>query len=188
VDYLERLPQTLHQYDTLRLDAVAFACTGSSYLLGAAEEARLLAAATATIGAPVETATGAIREALARAGARRIVLVSPYPAWLQAAAVAYWEAAGLAVLRTVSIATGDADTRGIYELGSADAAAALATLDMDGAEAVLLSGTGLPTLAVLRSHGSRRPLLLSSNLCLAWRLQAHLPDAALPATPQGLLA
>jgi maleate isomerase len=187
-EYLEGLPGTLAQYDTLRLDAVAFACTGSSYLLGAAKESEIVAAAQAMIGAPIETAARAILRALERLDAKRIVLVSPYPDWLREAGVAYWRDAGLEVLGTATVPIDRADTRGIYELQSADAAATLEGLDTDGADAVLLSGTGMPSLAVLRARRSRRPPLVSSNLCLAWRLHQFALGADSPTLPQDLLA
>jgi maleate isomerase len=189
VEYLEWLPETVAQFDTLRLRAIAFACTGSSYLLGAAREAELVGAATRVAGAPVETAALAILRARAHVGARRIFVVSPYPAWLRDAGVAYWRAAGLDVAGTADVPTqrvgGRPDTRGIYELQSANAAAALEGLDTRGADAVLLSGTGMPSLALLRARAGTPPRLLSSNLCLAWRLHGYVdgwqprPDAPL---------
>lgn len=188
VEYLERLPETLAHYDTLRLDAVAFACTGSSYLLGAAREREIVDSARQAAGVPVETAAGAILAALERIGARRIFIVSPYPDWLRDAGVGYWRAAGLEVVGTATVDIGRPDTRGIYELQSADAAAVLDGLDTHGADAVLLSGTGMPSLALLRARGTRQPALLSSNLCLAWRLLQHLPAGERPALPQDLLA
>lgn len=178
IEYLERLPETLAQFDTLRLRAVAFACTGSSYLLGAAREAELVRAAEAACGAPVETAALAILRALEQVGARRVFVVAPYPAWLRDAGVAYWRAAGLEVTGTADVPTqlagGRRDTRGIYELQGANAAAALEGLDPRGADAVLLSGTGMPSLALLRARAATPPTLLSSNLCLAWRLHRHV--------------
>jgi maleate isomerase len=188
VEYLERLPDTLAQYDTLRLDAIAFACTGSAYLLGAAREAEILRAARNMTGAPVETAAGAIRDALQRIGAQRIFIVSPYPDWLRDAGIAYWQAAGVEVAGVATVDTGRTDTRGIYELQSADAAGALDGLDTLGADAVLLSGTGMPSLALLQARRAQRPPLLSSNLCLAWRVLQHLPAGERPALPEDLLA
>jgi len=187
IEYLERLPETLAQYDTLRLDAVAFACTGSSYLLGTEREREVLESAGRTIGAPVATAAGAILTTLERIRARRIFIVSPYPDWLRDAGVAYWQAAGLQIAGTASVDIGRADTRGIYELQSADAAAVLDGLDTRGADAVLLSGTGMPSLALLKAGHAQHPTLLSSNLCLAWRLLQHLPKGERPALPQDLL-
>lgn len=182
VEYLEHVAATLAQYDTLRLDAVAFACTGSSYLVGREREAELLAAAARACGAPVESAASAIAAALRALGARRIAIVSPYPAWLRAAGVAYWRDCGFDVIRTLDVATGRADTRGIYELQSADAAAAIDRLDLDELDAVLLSGTGMPTLPLLRQRANALPPTLASNACLAWRLRAYVRgDARAPA-------
>ena len=187
IEYLERLPETLAQYDTLRLDAVAFACTGSSYLLGPRREAEILAAAEAAIGAPIETAAGAILKALAAIGARRILIVSPYPDWLRDAGVAFWQEAGLEVAGTATVPIGRADTRGIYELRGADAAGVLDGLDSRGADAVLVSGTGMPSLAPLRARRSQHPPVISSNLCLAWWLHQQVPGGG-PALPQEILA
>jgi maleate isomerase len=187
VEYLERLPETLVQYDTLRLDAIAFACTGSSYLLGARRETEILASAQAAIGTPIETAAGAILKALEALGAQRILIVSPYPDWLRDAGVAFWREAGLDVVATATVPIGRADTRGIYELQGADAAGVLEGLDTRGADAVLVSGTGMPSLELLRARRSERPPVISSNLCLAWRLHQHVPGGG-PALPQELLA
>jgi maleate isomerase len=173
VEYVERLEETLAQFDTLRLAAIAFACTGSSYLVGADRERELLDAAATACGAPVESAAGAIAAALRHLGARRVCVVSPYPAWLRDAGVAYWRAAGFEVTCAVDVPTGRADTRGIYELRSADARAVLASLDPRGADVVLLSGTGMPTLPLLRTAHAHLPPLLASNACLAWRLRAR---------------
>lgn len=187
IEYLERLPETLAQYDTLRLDAVAFACTGSSYLLGARREAEIVAAAQAAIGAPIETAASAILKALDALRARRILIVSPYPDWLRDAGIAFWRAAGLDVVGTATVQIGRADTRGIYELQGADADAVLENIDTRGADAVLVSGTGMPTLQLLCARRLQHPPLISSNLCLAWQLHQHVPGGG-PARPQELLA
>jgi len=187
VEYFEQLPQTLARFDMLQLDAVAFACTGSSYLLGACRERALVAEAEKLVRAPVETAADAIRRAFGAMNARRIFVVSPYPDWLREAGTRYWEESGLTVVGTATVPIGRADTRGIYELQGADAAAVLDGLDVRGADAVLLSGTGMPSLGVLRARHPRLPPLVSSNLCLAWRLNHHLRGARGPALPHDLL-
>jgi len=100
---------------------------------------------------------------------RRIAVVAPYPADLIAAADSYWAQAGIEVVRTVRIPTRTADTRGIYELGSEQVATALADLRCDDVDAVLVSGTGLPSLPAIRQYTRSVPVV-SSNLCLAARL------------------
>ena len=106
-------------------------------------------------------------------GVGKIAVVAPYPMPLIEAGSAYWASWGIHVTAIERVVTRSADTRTIYELGSADAEAALGRLDPKGAEAVLLSGTGLPTLPALRSADIGLPLF-TSNGCLAARLMARL--------------
>lgn len=167
-DYLLGLERTLQTLDTLRPRAFGFACTASAYLVAEAETRRTLSACADRFGYPVVTAAAAIEATLHDLGARRIALVSPYPAPLREHAIAYWQGRGFAVAPV--IAAGDlapeADTRGIYAMGSADARGALARIDPREVDAILLSGTGLPSLPLVADWAERTPLL-SSNLCLA---------------------
>jgi maleate isomerase len=167
--YLLDLETHLGAYDTLHPDVFGFACTGSSYLLGRAEEERLIDRAATRFGYPVETACRAIAWSLARMRARRIALVAPYSASLIDAATEYWMAAGIEVVGAHQIPTGTADTRGIYELSNAHVDAVLRAVPCDGLDAVLVSGTGLPSLPALRRRDLGVPVI-ASNLCLAARL------------------
>ncbi|MEO7773229.1 MAG: hypothetical protein ABIT36_08090, partial [Steroidobacteraceae bacterium] len=172
VEYLEHLPRTLRSYDTLELDAFAFACTGSSYLLGATAEAQLVAEATTSSGYPVETAARAILWALARQRARRIALLAPYPATLVDAGVRYWIAAGIEVVHVERIEIGGSDTRRIYSLSSDALVEPLRRVPRTAIDAVLISGTGLESLPAIAQASRSAPLqcpLLTSNLCLAAR-------------------
>ncbi len=165
-DYLEHMDRTLEQFDTLRPAVYGFACTGSSYLVEREHERAILDRLEARFGCPIVTATGAIHAELQRAGARRIALASPYPAPLAEAAAAYWRASGYDVAEIRGIDTGSADTRSIYTLGTADARPVATELAASGVDAVLLSGTGMPSLALLADPPPGAPLF-SSNLCLA---------------------
>lgn len=186
--YIRHLPQAIATFGSLRLAAFGLGCTGSSYRVSPTEEDALTAAAAASSGLPVVTAAQAIRRALAALGARRIALLSPYPANLAEAGYRYWEAAGLGLVGRRRVDPALIDSHGIYEMTSADALAALRGLDCRGADAVVLSGTGMPTLRALHAARSELPMpVVSSNLCLAWALwQAALPARA-PATPGEML-
>jgi len=167
--YLLDLETTLDRYDSLRPAAFGFGCTGSSYLVHNDEEERLIDRLQQRFGYPIITATAAIKAELAAIDAQRIALASPYPGTLSDAAAAYWRNAGFDVATVRRIETGITDTRGIYTLGSDDArpvAQDLLGLDVD---AVLLSGTGMPSLALL-AEASGSPPLRSSNYCLAAKL------------------
>src|SRR4029077_2223460 len=106
---------------------------------------------------------------------KRIALVSPYPAWLTEAGLAFWKSAGIDVVEVAVLAGDTADTRNVYDVGSADAVAAARKLARRDMDVLLLSGTGMPTLGAVgeltRLYG--KPVL-SSNLCLAWALGRYL--------------
>jgi maleate isomerase len=176
IDYFDRLDATLEQFDAAPLAAAGFACTGSSYLVGRADEEKRLAGASRTAGCPVLSAAQAILAALAELGAKRVALVSPYPDWLGAAASRYWRDAGIALTGVASLPQAPGDTRGIYRLTTAHVQALVAGLDVRGAEAVLLSGTGMPTLRTIASAAAGPPVI-SSNLCLAWLLEGSVGGA-----------
>jgi maleate isomerase len=187
VGYLENLGTTLRSYDVLRLDAVGFACSASSYLVGAEREAAIVAELDARLGAPVITGGMAIRAALAALRLRRIAIIAPYPQVVVDAGAAYFTAAGHEVVRKHRVVTRTVDTRSIYELSSADALAAARQLDLSGAEGLLITGTGMPSLAAVETLGPELGIpVLSTNLCLAWALCRAL-GIDTPAGPHPLI-
>lgn len=163
VEYMEQMPTALESYDTLPLSAFAFACTGSSYLLGAEREEEITGQMIQRHRIPIVTATQALRREFEGRGATRIAMLAPYPQNLCNAAVTYWEKLGFDIIASDRIETGD-DTRAIYEITDAQLEAALADFDDAGADLILLSGTGMPTVATLQKSSVA---MLSSNLCLA---------------------
>lgn len=94
VTYMERLGDWIGQFDDAPLGAVAFACTGSSYVVGAAREAAAVAAAEAACGCAVVTSGRAVLMALGVLGARRVAFVSPYGPGLTERSLEYWQAGG----------------------------------------------------------------------------------------------
>ncbi len=189
--YLDLYPQTLSSFGAMKLELALIALTGPSYRLGPDGDAAL-ARTLSEPGPPgspkVQTASGAIREALAHLGARRIALVSPYPQWLTDLAVAYWRAAGHEVAAVVK--TEGADTA--YALTTpqvqAAIAAALAQVRTD-IDAIVMSGTGMVTLpAILATRATATVPFLSSNLCSAWWLMREAdrvpPPAFIAAAPE----
>ena len=176
IDYLEHLAATLAQFDLAPVRVAGFACTGSGYLAGHRREDQHIAALTARAGCRVITATQAIRRCLELLGAHRIAVLSPYPAWLSSAAHAYWSDTGYTVTATAGLPAELLDTRSIYALTSARVQQLLQSLNRDGCDAVLLSGTGMPSLRSLASLPSSPPVL-SSNVCLAWAMLAAVAPA-----------
>lgn len=79
-----------------KVEAICWAGTSGSWL-GFAQDEALCAAITARTGIPATTATLALRDALRAAGVRRVALVTPYLAEVQAAIVANLEREGFQV-------------------------------------------------------------------------------------------
>lgn len=187
--YIRNLPAALATFGVLRLDAFGFGCTGSSYRAGPALEDELTRRTAEAAGLPVITAAQAIRATLAEFGAHRVALVAPYPVALAAAGIAYWQSAGITVTQSLRVDPALTDTHRIYELTSRDALGAVRQLDDDSADCIVVSGTGMPTLAALRACRTefKKPVI-SSNVCLAWcLLRAVAPDLA-PSSPAELLS
>jgi maleate isomerase len=114
--YFTDIAQTLNRFDTLAMQAVGLACTGSSYLLGHEAVEADLAELSAHREQPIVSAASAIERALAHLGARSIALICPYPQWLLDAADAHWQSRGFEVVDQVSLDPGQGDTRAYLRL------------------------------------------------------------------------
>ncbi len=174
IAYAENVATSLAQFDVLTISPLAFACTGSSYLIGPEREREI----GTSLGVPIIWATGAILMRLKAIGATRIAVISPYPEALHQAGLAYWRAAGLEVIHARRIEIGSADTRAIYSLANDAAAAEIALAKAVRPDAILLSGTGMPTLDHLAPGGT--PPVISSNYCLALALIEAVQQGELP--------
>jgi len=163
IEYMEQMPSAVASFDTLPIRAFAFACTASAYLLGEEREDEITNTMMQQHRIPIVTATQAIRRELEGRGATRIAMLAPYPQDICNAAVAYWQRLGFDIITYDRIDVG-ADTRSIYELTDRRVAEALAAFNDAGADLILLSGTGMPTVAALQTSATP---MLSSNLCLA---------------------
>lgn len=171
IDYLINLPSSLESYDSARLDVLGYACTGSSYLVGADEERRALDAASARFGYPVISSAQALRRALDHLGARRVALFAPYPPFLVEASKRYWEAVGLDVIDCASVSLDTSDTRDIYGITTPLVMSSFSRLSWQDADAIMFTGTGMPTLrALVEVSSTTGKPVVSSNLCLAWAM------------------
>lgn len=174
--YVDLYAPALDSFGILELQAAVVGMTGPSYRL-LPDGDRALAARLSRPGRPVQTASGAILDALQALGARRVCLFSPYPGWLTDEAAAYWTAAGCEVVQVVKIS----ETFRAYELTTAEVADALRGVQRDGVDAVVMSGTGMLTLpAILRSPEALPLPFLSSNICCAWWLMRATGAGASP--------
>ena len=167
--YLELYRDSVKSFGDLALRAIAIGLTGPSYRLLPHGDRALVRELGDHAGVPVITASAAIDDALTALRARRICLVSPYPQWLTDASVAYWRDTEREVVQVVKIS----ETFRAYALTNAEIGSALASVDANAVDAIVMSGTGMLTLpAILEARERIAVPILSSNLCCAWWLLA----------------
>jgi maleate isomerase len=143
--YLESVPAAIRSMEALRLGVVVLAHTAVSYLSRFAAEPALLDRIAKLSGARPLTAATAIAEALRHLGARRIALATPYPEIIASAGRTYWTAAGFEIVAH----RGLPDVTNIYEETEERAYALGRAADAPSADAVVISGTGLPTAGIV---------------------------------------
>lgn len=163
--YLSMYEGATKVFGSIALDVAVIGLTGPSYRLGPQGDAERCATLSAEAGIPVATASKAIAEALSALDAKRVALISPYPDWLTEKAAAYWREAGCEVVQIVKMS----EEFRAYALTTREVERAVASIDAEGCDAVVMSGTGMLTVpAILSSETTARLPLLSSNLCSAW--------------------
>jgi maleate isomerase len=165
--YLELYRDSVKTFGELALRGIAIGLTGPSYRLLPDGDRALVRELSSQAGIPVMTASAAIDDALSALRARRICVVSPYPQWLTDESVAYWRGTEREVVQVVKIS----ETFRAYELTNAEIGSALASVDTNAVDAIVMSGTGMLTLPAILEAGARMSTpILSSNLCCAWWL------------------
>jgi len=145
--------------------AIVMAHTATSYTLGQEAEAALLARLEAASGTRVVTAFGGVVAALRSLGVRRVAYATPYDQALTEQGRAHLTGYGFDV---VGLARLDA-VRNIYEETPARAYAVGRQADRPEAEAIFLSGTGMPTLEIIQAlEDDLGKPVISSNAAMMW--------------------
>jgi maleate cis-trans isomerase len=164
--YLDSLERAIRSLEALRLGAVVLSHTAVSYLTGFKGEVGLLERIAQLSGTRPLTAATAIAGALRHLGARRIALATPYPEVIASAGRAYWTAAGFDIVAHRGL---DGVTN-IYEETEERAYTLGRAADAPGADAVLISGTGLPTAGIVErlERDLGKPVVTSQTATL-WR-------------------
>ena len=164
--YVDSLPAVAPVLGAVNPAIVALAFTAASYSNGFAREAALADRIASLTVSPALTAAQAILAALEHLGVKRLALGTPYPESISAMGRAYWEAAGLTVAGYARLS----GVTNIYDESEERAYRLARQADVPDADAVLLSGTGLPTIGVLEllERDLGKPVV-SSNQALLWR-------------------
>ena len=144
---------------------IVMAHTASSYTLGKEGEARLVAHQERASGIPFITAFGSVIRALTHLGTRRVALATPYSPEATQRSKAHLEAHDLTV-----VAAGQLENvRNIYEETPQRAYELVRRVDVPGAQAVFISGVGMPSIDVLeRLERELGKPVLSSASAMMW--------------------
>ncbi|NBE56958.1 maleate cis-trans isomerase family protein, partial [Streptomyces boluensis] len=146
--------------------ALAYACTSGSFIGGpAGEQAMCAQLSSASGGLPAVTTSGALLEALADLGVRRIAVLTPYTRSVTDSLVEYLRLVGVEV-------TGRADlglTRNIRAVPYREVADLALEATRGGAEALFISCANLPTYdAIPQLEAELRMPVLSANQVTMW--------------------
>jgi maleate cis-trans isomerase len=146
-------------------NVIILAHTATSYTLGRSAEAALLQRLQAQHGMPFATAFGSVAAALEELGAKRVALGTPYSEEITLKGKAHLEEHGFEVvshgrLENVTDIYDETAERA-YQLGRA--------VDSPNAQAVFLSGTGMPTIKILETleQDLGKPAI-SANSAMMW--------------------
>jgi maleate isomerase len=159
------LPEATGILAQVKPDIIVIAHTATSYDLGRDEESALLSALAKASGTRVTTAFASVAAALERLGVKRVALGAPYSAETTAKGKAHLEAHGFAVVSHDNLK----GVTNIYDETAERAYRLARAVDTPEAEAVFLSGTGMPTISVLEmlEQDLRKPAI-SSNSAMMW--------------------
>jgi maleate cis-trans isomerase len=150
------------------VDVMLLADMVTTFIMEPGWNERRTAAVTAQTGAACASAWSAMADALAALGVRRIALGTPYPAAIHALAPPFFEASGytLSGHATLDILA----MRDVPEVRPERLAAFVRGIPREGAEAVVLLATDLPSFAAIAPLEAELGIpVLSSNLVLLWR-------------------
>jgi maleate cis-trans isomerase len=144
-EMLDNVDDSIELLALVKPDVIILAHTATSYYLGRQGEIDLLARLERSTGTRVVTAFGSVVRALERLDVRRIALGAPYSAETTLQGKACLEAHGLKVVNCTNLQR----VTNIYDETVERAYRLARMVDSADAEAVFLSGTGMPTLPVL---------------------------------------
>ena len=162
---LRHIDESVEMLAMVQPDVIVIAHTATSYHLGREREADLLGHLTATAGTRVTTAFASVAAALHRLGVKRVALGAPYAREIMLQGKAHLEAHGFEVVSFDNLP----GVTNIYDETAERAYKLARSIDSAEAEAVFLTGTGLPTLPVLQAleEDLDKPVI-SSGSAMMW--------------------
>ncbi|MGV9451172.1 maleate cis-trans isomerase family protein [Streptomyces sp. NPDC003635] len=172
----ETLSEGVRTLIAIAPEVVAYACTSGSFVGGIAGERAMCAAMTRAGAVPSVTTSGALLEALADLGARRVALVTPYTVSVTRSLQEYVAEAGVRVTGCAFMGL----TRHIWKVPYSDvvgmARKAVRTAEPD---CLFISCTNLPTYDVIpQLEAELRMPVISANQVTMWAALRRLGTRA----------
>jgi maleate isomerase len=172
----DALAAACREVSTAAPGVTAYLCTSASFVGGLEGEARLRAAMKRGGARRALTTSGAMLEALAALGVRRVAVATPYDATLTDRLVAFLAEAGVATTGVGYLGM-EAD---IWHVEAESVRELALAVPREGADALFLSCTNLPTYDVIPALETELGLpVLSANLVTMWaalRALGALPE------------
>jgi maleate cis-trans isomerase len=152
---------------TLNVDAILWACTSASFILGRAGAEAQAQALRAGTGKPGTSTSIAFIGALSALGVKRVAVLATYP---EPASRAFADFLGEYDITVTALRWLDAPTGfDAANIGTDELATALAATDFGRAEAVLVPDTALPSLDVIdRLESASKLPVLTANQVTLW--------------------
>jgi maleate isomerase len=158
---IDNIDASIEMLALVKPDVIVLAHTATSYYLGRQGEAELLARLERATGTRLVTAFGSVLRAFERLNVRKVALGAPYSREITLQGKAHLEAHGLEVVSFDNLK----GVTNIYDETAERAYRLARVVDTPKAEAVFLTGTGMPTLPVLEAleQDLAKPVISSAS-------------------------
>ena len=153
---IEHIDESASLLAMVKPNVIVLAHTATSYTLGRTAEAALLQRLQNQYALPFVTAFGSVAAALGELGVKRVALGTPYSEEITLEGKAHLEEHGFDVVSHGRLE----NVTNIYEQTAERAYRLGREVDTPEAQAVFLSGTGMPTIKILEA--------LSANSAMMW--------------------
>ncbi|MYT71489.1 aspartate/glutamate racemase family protein [Streptomyces sp. cg28] len=171
----ETLGEAVRALGAAEPQVLAYACTSGSFVGGIAGERAMCEAMRRAGELPSVTTSGALLDALADLGARRIALVTPYTRSVTESLEEYLAEAGITVVGRAYLGL----TRHIWKVPYRDVADMARAAVGTCADALFISCTNLPTYDVIpQLEAELRMPVISANQVTMWAALARLGTRA----------
>ena len=162
---IEHIDESASLLAMVKPNVIVLAHTATSYTLGRTAEAALLQRLQDQYAIPFATAFGSVAAALGELGVKRVALGTPYSEEITLEGKAHLEEHGFDVVSHGRLE----NVTNIYEQTAERAYRLGREVDTPEAQAVFLSGTGMPTIKILEAleQDLGKPAL-SANSAMMW--------------------